>query len=352
MFPRSNTSLSRLPAALLSPLLLSAALLSTSLAHAGPSESDRVTARALLVEGRKKLDAGDALGALDFFTKAHSIMHVPTTGLDVARAQEALGRLVEARATAVEVTQMPVMRGENQAFADARKAATEKIAQLDKRIPSLVLRIDGAPGEALVATIDAIRLPTAELSSPQKLNPGPHEIVIKAPEYPTVRRTVTLKDGEAEPVEVPVTLVSEAVVGPAGAPADMAWRRWAILGAGGAAVAGLGVGVGLNLAANAKLRDAQSQLDAMAKNTSTVYFVCGDHGDPKNAAGCTKLKDTLHANDALARGAVAGYVIGGVATAATVVFLVWPKLAPKRMGIQLTPMFGSSSGGALISGAF
>ena len=63
-------------------------------AHAEPSAADRQTARTLLIKGRNKLKAGDAEGALADFRAAHAIMHVPPTGLDLARAQVALGQLV------------------------------------------------------------------------------------------------------------------------------------------------------------------------------------------------------------------------------------------------------------------
>jgi hypothetical protein len=344
----SNASLTRLPAALFASLLLSAA----SPAYADPSQADRDTARNAVIAGRDKLNHGDPHAALELFQKAHAIMHVPTTGLFLARAQEALGQLLHARATALEVTQIPLVPDENQAFTDARKAAAEKIEQLDKRIPSLVLRINGAPREALLATVDGTRIPMAELSSPRKLDPGPHEVVIKAPGYPTVRRTVTLKDGEAAPVEVPVTLVSETVVGPAGTSGEMGWRRWAILGTGGVAVMGLGVGVGLHVAANAKLEEAKSQGDAMQKDTPNTYHVCGTMGYPGNKAGCDKLLDTLHTHDTLARGALAGYVVGGAAAAGTVLLLAWPKLAPQRTGVLIAPVLGSQLAGATVSGTF
>jgi hypothetical protein len=74
---------------------------------AEPTAADRETARTLLIDGREKLSAGDAKGALQSFQAAHAIMGVPTTGLDLARAQAALGDLVGARATALGVASPP-----------------------------------------------------------------------------------------------------------------------------------------------------------------------------------------------------------------------------------------------------
>ena len=80
-------------------------------AHAAePSASDRDTARALVIDGRAKLAAKDHEGAYKAFKAAHAIMGVPTTGLDLAKAEEALGLLVEARTTALDVTRMAPSR--------------------------------------------------------------------------------------------------------------------------------------------------------------------------------------------------------------------------------------------------
>ena len=50
-------------------------------------------------------------------------MHVPTTGLAVARTQAALGLLVEARDTALGVTRIPVIPKEPPVIGEGRKQA-------------------------------------------------------------------------------------------------------------------------------------------------------------------------------------------------------------------------------------
>lgn len=178
-------------------------------ARAEPSAADRETARALLIEGRKKRDAGDLEGARANFHAAHALMHVPTTGLDLARADEALGRLVEARATAYEVVHLPVAQNEPAAFTRARAEAAALLQRLEERIPSLVLRIEGAPLDAVDARVDGERIPGPALTLPRRLNPGRHEVVVSAPGFRTERREVTLKEAVRTPVEVHITLVAE-----------------------------------------------------------------------------------------------------------------------------------------------
>ena len=72
-------------------------------ARAEPSASDKETARGLMATGRADRSNHDLAGALKAFTGADAIMHVPTTGLEVAKAQIDLGLLVEARDTALRV---------------------------------------------------------------------------------------------------------------------------------------------------------------------------------------------------------------------------------------------------------
>ncbi|WP_438019770.1 hypothetical protein WMF18_12200 [Sorangium sp. So ce315] len=176
-------------------------------AWAEPTAADRQTARTLLIEGRKKRDAGDVAGARQDFQAAHALVRAPTTGLDLARADEALGRLIEAREMAYEVVHLPLGKEEPPAFTHARAAAAAMVEQLDARIPSLVLRVEGAPLDAIEARVDGQPIPRAALPYPRKLNPGRHEVVVAAPGFRTERREVVLKGAERAPVEVRIALV-------------------------------------------------------------------------------------------------------------------------------------------------
>ena len=64
---------------------------------------DRETARTLMQQGRELTAKGDLKEALKRFKGADDIMHVPTTGLEVARTQAPLGLLVEARDTIARI---------------------------------------------------------------------------------------------------------------------------------------------------------------------------------------------------------------------------------------------------------
>jgi hypothetical protein len=197
-------------AARFSPFILAALLLGPSV-HAEPSATDKRNASTLVLEGRRLLTAGDARAALVKFQSAHDILRAPTTGLDVAAAFEALGQLVEARGMVYEVSQLPAEPNEPFAFKQARADAAAAVEALDSRIPSLVLRIEGAPKEAVTATVDGEKVPVGAMTTLLARNPGKREVVIMAPGYRTARATVELVEGELKPVEVPIVLEREVM---------------------------------------------------------------------------------------------------------------------------------------------
>lgn len=150
-------------------------------AWAEPSAADKETARGLMSEGRASRDKGDLKAALKSFTAADAIMHVPTTGLEVAKTQAALGLLVEARDTALRVMRTPESRGEPPPFKQARDGASALTEELEGRIPSLTVTVKNVPeGATAAVTIDDAPVPGEALGSPRKLDPGHHVIVAKA----------------------------------------------------------------------------------------------------------------------------------------------------------------------------
>ncbi|WP_437278073.1 hypothetical protein WME90_43760 [Sorangium sp. So ce375] len=192
---------------------------------AEPTAADRETARTLLIDGREKLSAGDAKGALQSFQAAHAIMGVPTTGLDLARAQAALGDLVGARATALGVAASTAAPNEPEAFAYAREEAEKLAEELAGRIPSLFIRVTGLPaGASPKVTVDGVVIPPQALGFARKANPGQHSIDVEAPGHAPERRTAELKEREELAVEIqmkPAALPGGPAPGGAGQGADV-----------------------------------------------------------------------------------------------------------------------------------
>jgi len=166
-------------------------------------------------EGAEKYQRGDYPGALAAFQGADDIMGVPTTGLELAKAQAKLGLLVEALEKLARVRNYPVTAGEPAPYAQAREQAEALVIEVTARIPSLEIAIVELPaGTSAEVTIDGTALPPAMAKLPQKLNPGPHRVSVKAAGFAAYEQEVTLQEQEHRRLEV------ELQPGAAGAPAE------------------------------------------------------------------------------------------------------------------------------------
>jgi hypothetical protein len=152
----------------------------SAVASADPTAADRDTARSLMSEGRAFRDKGDLKSALKSFSEADAIMHVPTTGLEVARTQAALGRLVEAKETALRVARSVEKPVDPAPFRQARAAAAAFSDDLEARIPAVTIVVRATDGATAQVTIDEASVRPEVLVQPQRLDPGHHVIAAKA----------------------------------------------------------------------------------------------------------------------------------------------------------------------------
>lgn len=163
-----------------------------SIAHAAPTKDERERAHQLMDQGKDKTKAGDLKGALDAYKKAHDIMHVPTTGIALARTHAALGHLVEAREVAVQVERMPKEANEPAPFDKAREQAKELETQISPRIPTLQIR--GAT-KAVIDDVDVGRVDSVPV------NPGKHSVFLKGENG---EKRLEVEIGEKETKEVAI----------------------------------------------------------------------------------------------------------------------------------------------------
>ena len=182
--------------------LLAAACAHSTVAWAENAE-DRESARQLLDRGDLQVEKGDLEGGLASYQAAHELMHVPTTGLEVARLLVKLGKLVEARDVALEVIRMPTGAKEGRPFKVARAGAENLARELAAQIPSL--RLELTPDVASDQTsleIDQRSTPLSAVGLGYALNPGAHRVRIAASGYRTVVRSITLRPGETQTLRV------------------------------------------------------------------------------------------------------------------------------------------------------
>jgi hypothetical protein len=174
----------------------------------GQTKTEVEMARNLMDEGDAQLERGDPKGALRSYQAAHTIMNVPTTGIEVARMEAKLGRLVEARKTALEVARMPKKPSEPKPFVDARSDAQLLADALETRIPRLTVVLKNVPDSAQIQLkIDGRMVSRDDVKDPLPVDPGKHELSLLVadgiPEVETVtvvetdKKTVTLGDGSS-----------------------------------------------------------------------------------------------------------------------------------------------------------
>lgn len=285
-------------------------------AHADVSASDRETARALMEEGDKKREGGDLPGALKAFQQADAIMHVPTTGLEVAKVQARLGKLVEARDTLAAVLRLPVKAPEPAAFAVARKSAETMNAELGERIPSLHVKLAGLPPGAS-ATIDIDGETIAGVGAPRKLNPGAHLVVVRAGGEDR-RESVTLAEREAR--ELTIDMAPKAVTPPPDSGEGKGGGPSKALMYGGFGVGAVGVVVG-----------SITGIMSITKVSSIRESCVDDRCPPDKKADIDSAKD-------LGTLSTVAFIVGGIGIGAGVIgLLTAPKGdAPRGAGAART----------------
>ena len=199
-------------------------------ASADPSAADKETARSLVKEGDRRFEARDYAAALEAYRGAHAIMDVPTTGIGLGRAQDALGQLVEARDTFLEVARLPRRPREPAVFARVRSEAEQLADAIAERIPSIQAEVSGAPANVeRTVRLDDVALAPAVVALPWKVNPGPHTVTVTAPGYREATERVVVTEGQhttvrlallALPVVASTTSATSTAPSPASLTAD------------------------------------------------------------------------------------------------------------------------------------
>jgi len=308
------------------------------------SAADKETARSLMDQGLELREKKDYKAALARLEAADQIMHVPTTALEVARTQEALGLLVECRDTLARIVSSIPSPREPQQFKDARKAAQTLDDSLEARVPALTVRVSGAPaGTTPSLSIDNVAVPSAVIGLPRRLNAG-HHVMIATTSTSEGREELDISEGERKEITItlaPVAHATPVTPEPVTAPqpvtpvAPVEGHRSYLVPAIAFTVGGAGLVMGG--VTGLLLLSKQSDLTASCPNR-----VCGPskYGELDSA----NLFATL---------STVGFIVGGVGVAVGVVALLIGKPAspePAPAAAHVVPWIGPS--GAGLSGSF
>jgi hypothetical protein len=189
-----------------------------------PTAQELETARTLYKEGKDLRAAGDLPGAIAKLQAAHALGHTPVTGIELAKTYVLVGKLVEAREVALSVARLGVASDETEKSADARAEAAKLAEELRPRIPTLAVKLRGlAQGELAHVVIDGVMVPDAAITEPQKVDPGKHDVAVRAGDGPTLREAHASADTpEGQAVELDVDVPPAPAGAPPPPPADEA----------------------------------------------------------------------------------------------------------------------------------
>ena len=285
-----------------------AMLLAAPGALAQVSAADRETARSMMQEGRDLRDKGDLKGALQRFKAADDIMHVPTTSLEVARAQVALGLLIEALDTVAAIHKTTPLADDPAPFKDARNKADELDAQIEGKVPSLAISVTGAAeGETAAISVDGVSLPAAVAGVPRKVNPGHHVVTARAAAG-QAKEEVDVAEGEKKDVQLVLVAGGDNAegdnateTGPEGphkvhSPGPLTW--------GGIVVGGVGLVVG-------SVTGLMTLSKASSVKTECPTMKCSGQG----------LSD-LNSGNSLGTVSTIGFAVAGAGAAVAIVSLI------------------------------
>ncbi|MCB9605279.1 MAG: tetratricopeptide repeat protein [Polyangiaceae bacterium] len=156
------------------------------------SAADKATARTLATAGIEAFEAGKYADALDKVSRAQALYDAPIHLLYIARAQEKLGRLVEAAETYRKLERVKLDASAPTAFVQAQTDGQRELTALLPRLPSLRIEIEPAGIEGLVLKLDGVELSSAVIGVDRPSNPGERVIEASAPGYSTAQRKVNL----------------------------------------------------------------------------------------------------------------------------------------------------------------
>jgi hypothetical protein len=204
-----RTSFSPLtPALLLGAALVAGAPIGVAFAQQ-PSPVDVAQARDLFNQGLHLREKGDANGAVEKLKAAHALANTPITGLELGKTYELVGKLVEAREVLLSIGRVPVQPSETARSTAARTEGARLAEELRPRIPTLTVKITGAPASMVTVSIDDSPIPSEALDA-RPVNPGAHDVSARAGSGSSVHASVDVKEGEARAVELKIAAATVA----------------------------------------------------------------------------------------------------------------------------------------------
>jgi hypothetical protein len=163
-------------------------------------------------QGKDLYDRGRWSESRDRFSRADALVHSPVFVLYIARTLRNDGKLVAARVWFRTLAHETIPADAPAQWHDAKRDAEQELAEIEKRIPSIVITARPA-GKSLSAKIDGALLAPEALTQPIEIDPGEHTLsLVEDGKSPVVRKLRAI-EGEKS-LEVVVELDTEVPVPP------------------------------------------------------------------------------------------------------------------------------------------
>jgi tetratricopeptide (TPR) repeat protein len=214
---------------------------------------------------------------------------------------------------------------------ELREEVKTELADVKKQIGTLRIRV---PVKDATVKIGGAAVDAAALAQDIFVNKGKVVIEATAPGYQPEKKTLEVKPGTSE--DVIITLQVERITPRSKVPAIVV---------GGVGFVGIVIGaalVGTSEGAKSEAHRLHDQIQATGGPTA-----CRTPSED-----CNKLRDAAANADALGNGGIAAFVLGGLAGAAALGYMLIPTRKPQTGKVAILPVAAPSTGGLLVSGSF
>lgn len=295
------------------------------------SADNRAIAERAFQQGRELMAAGRVAEACPKFEAAAKLSATAGVRLNLADCYARLGRTASAWAKADEALAIAERAGD----VAAAELARSRMADLEPRlcyVTIAVARTGVVPG--MEVRLDGEAIPDAVWGTPLPVDPGGHEVEVRAPaRRPWSSKTTVTQPGSRVSVAVPALAEDRATTSSAGGRGLSTTEVLAIV-AGGLGLTGLGVGTAFGLDAASK-KSGYQQLQVGGRCTSEACVTLS-----KDAVGAATLSTV-------------GFLAGGtLAATGLVLWLVAPGRDAEGRAVALVPVAGPGSAGAGLAGSW
>jgi hypothetical protein len=166
-------------------------------------------------DGRKAFEAGQFEDALNAFNASMQLLASPNTRFYIGRCYKALGKIASAytelKLAAREAQDRLSASGEKR-YASTRDAANDEAAQLEAKVPRLIVAVPSNAPPDFIVKVSGKELPRAAWGIASETDPGPIVVEATGSRLVPFQKTLTLAEGAQERVDVPLTRVPTATM--------------------------------------------------------------------------------------------------------------------------------------------